>query len=145
MAIAGAATQALDQLRNLFDQYSQPENQVTHALSSALNEDRRLLRLFLRDLVKEANPPVDAQKLVVLEQRYPGDEEPNEEDEEDRHGIPDGWIVAEEQAWCVLIESKVLAPLRAEQIERHRRTAARRGFNEVVAVAITPRTEAAPP
>jgi len=104
---------------------------------SALNEDRRLLRLFLHELVK-AKPPVDARKLVVLGQRYPGEEEPeSEEDEEelDRPGISDGWIVAEEQAWCVVIESKV--------IKRHRRTAERRGFTKVTAVAITPHVAAA--
>jgi hypothetical protein len=132
-----------DELRNLFDQYCQAENRVTHALLSALNEDRRLLRLFLRDLVK-AKPPVDARKLAVLEQQYPGEEEPSEE-ELDRRGIPDGWIAAEEQAWCVLIESKVLASLRAAQIESHRRTAARRGFTTVIAVAITPHRAATPP
>lgn len=130
-------------MRNLFDQYSQAENRVTHALVSALNEDRRLLRLFLRDLVK-AKPPIDARKLAVLEQQYPGEEEPSEE-ELDCRGIPDGWIVAEEQAWCVLIESKVLASLRAAQIESHRRTAARRGFTTVIAVAITPHRAAAAP
>jgi hypothetical protein len=104
-------------LRNLFDQYRQTENRITHALLSALHEDRRLLRLFLHELVK-AKPPVDARKLVVLEQQYPGEEEPigeelSEEDEEkelDRRGIPDGWIFAEQQAWCVVIESKVLVP-----------------------------------
>jgi hypothetical protein len=130
-------------LRNLFDQYSQPENRVTHALMSALNEDRQLLRAFLRDLVK-ARPPVDARKLTVLEQQFPGEEEPSEDDLE-RRGIPDGWIFAEEEAWCVLIESKVLAPLRGPQIESHRRTAARRGFRTVIAVAIAPRLPASPP
>jgi hypothetical protein len=37
------------------------------------------------------------------------------------------------------IESKVLVSLRAAQIESHRRTAARRGFTTVIAVAITQR------
>jgi len=36
-------------LRNLFDQYSQPENRFTHALLTALNEDRKLLNAFLRE------------------------------------------------------------------------------------------------
>jgi hypothetical protein len=141
--IARIAAGGTDELRNLFDQYSQAENRVTHALLSALNEDRRLLRLFLRDLVK-ATPAVDTWKLAVLEQQYPGEEEPSEE-ELDRRGIPDGWIVAEEQAWCVLIESKVLASLRGAQIESHRRTAARRGFTTVIAVAITAHRPAAAP
>lgn len=104
---------------------------------SALNEDRGLLNLFLRDLVL-VTPPVDATKLTVLEQQYPGEEEPSEDDL-DRRGIPDGWIFSEEEAWCVFIETKVTAKLRAEQIRSHRRTAARRGFQVITAVAIAPR------
>lgn len=123
-------------MRNIFDQYSQPENRITHALMSALNEDRALLKSFLMDLIK-FKPPVDARHLTVLEQRYPGEDEPSEEELE-RRGIPDGWIVAEEHAWCVFIETKVLIKLRGAQIESHRRTAARRGFQSVTAVSIAP-------
>ena len=81
-------------MRNIFDQYSQPENRVTHALITALNEDRKLLGLFLRELVK-VKSPADPRALLVLEQQYPGEEEPSEDDLE-RRGIPDGWIFDEE-------------------------------------------------
>ena len=37
-------------MRNIFDQYSQPEGRVTRALATALAEDRRLLLGFLRDV-----------------------------------------------------------------------------------------------
>ena len=77
-------------LRNVFDQYSQPENRITHALMTALDQDRKLLGLFLRELVK-VKPPCHPKKLAVLEQQYPGEEEPSEEELE-RRGIPDGWI-----------------------------------------------------
>ena len=103
---------------------------------TALNEDRTLLGLFLRELVK-VKAPVDPRKLAVLEQRYPGEEEPSEEDL-DRRGIPDGWIF-DEEGWCVFIESKVIAKLGSDQINRHRRTAERRGFQRITAVAIAPR------
>ena len=43
----------------------------------------------------------------MLEQQYPGEEEPSEEDLE-RRGIPDGWIF-DSEGWCVFIESKVIA------------------------------------
>ncbi len=122
-------------MRNLFDQYSQPENRITHALLTALNEDRKLLGYFLRELVK-VTPPVAPQKLLMLEQRYPGEEEPSEAELE-RRGIPDGWIF-DNEGWCVFIETKVLAPLRAAQILSHSRTAERRGFRNITAVAITP-------
>jgi len=122
-------------LRNIFDQYSQPENRVTHALMTAIDEDRALLGYFLRELVK-VKPPTDPRKLSVLEQQYPGEEEPSEEELE-RRGIPDGWI-SDNEGWCVLIESKVIAKLTADQIRRHRRTAERRGFERIAVVAITP-------
>src|ERR1019366_8369704 len=87
-------------LRNIFDQYHQPENRVTHALMTALDEDRKLLGLFLRELVK-VKPPCDPQKVAVLEQQYPGEEEPSEEELE-RRGIPDVWIF-DGEGWCVFI------------------------------------------
>jgi len=129
--------QGVAELRNLFDQYWQPENRVTHALMTALNEDRRLLGLFLRELV-HVRAPVSPARLSVLEQRYPGEPEAREDEVESR-GIPDGWIYDEKGAWCVFIESKVLARLDVEQIRRHRGTAERRGFRKVIAVAIAPR------
>ena len=123
-------------LRNIFDQYSQPENRVTHALMTAINEDRKLLGLFLRELVK-VKAPVNPRKLSVLEQRFPGEREPREEELE-RRGIPDGWIF-DEEGWCLFIESKVLSKLRADQIRSHRRTAERLGFQSITAMAVVPR------
>lgn len=122
-------------MRNIFDQYSQPENRVTHALMTAINEDRKLLRLFLRELVK-VKAPADTHTLSVLEQQYPGEEEPSEEEIE-RRGIPDGWIF-DKEGWCVFIETKVLAKIHADQINRHRHTAEGRGFHSITAVAIAP-------
>lgn len=73
----------------------------------------------------------------MLEQQYPGEGEPSEEELE-RRGIPDGWIY-DDNGWCVFIETKVMAKLTADQIHRHRRTAEHRGFERITAVAITPR------
>ena len=122
-------------MRNIFDQYLHPENRVTHALMTAINEDRKLLGLFLRELIK-VKAPLDPLNLSVLEQQYPGEEEPSEDDLE-RRGIPDGWIF-DDEGWCVFIETKVIAKLGADQIIRHRRTAERRGLQSIVAVAIAP-------
>lgn len=102
---------------------------------TALNEDRKLLGFFLRELVR-TKAPADPRKLSILEQQYPGEEEPSEDDA-DRRGIPDGWIF-DDEGWCVFIETKVLAKLSADQIARHRRTAERRGFQTICAVAIAP-------
>src|SRR5579864_6163094 len=111
--------------RNVFDQYMQPENRVTHAFMTALNEDRQLLGLFLRDLVRIKSPAAPV-SLTVLEQRYPGEAtEPAETDEAQRRGIPDGWITFDDESWCVFIECKVISSLEGDQLSRHRRTAER--------------------
>jgi hypothetical protein len=128
-------------MRNIFDQYSQPENRVTHALMTALYEDRMLLGLFLRELVK-VKPPVSPRKLSVLEQHLPEQPEPSEEEPEqrDEHGIPDGWIFDEEGGWCVFIENKVLAKLSADAIRKYQRKAEQLGFQResITAVVIAP-------
>jgi hypothetical protein len=112
---------------------------VTHAFLTAINEDRRLLDGFLSELVG-VKAPTTAERLSVLEQQYPGEDELGEAEAE-RRGIPDGWVF-DSEGWCVLIESKLMARLTRDQIERHRRTAARRGFRLVTLVAIAPRAPA---
>ena len=62
-------------MRNIFDQYSQPENRITNAFMTALNEDRKLLGDFLRELVG-VNAPGETQRLSVLEQQYPEEDDP---------------------------------------------------------------------
>ena len=120
-------------VRNIFDQYSQPENRISHALMTALNEDRTLLGSFLRELVG-TTPPCHPSILLVLEQQYPGELEASE-DELERRGIPDGWIF-DEDGWCVFIEIKVTARLLASQIRSHQRAAERLDFAQITAVAI---------
>ncbi|WP_439611768.1 hypothetical protein [Reyranella sp.] len=122
-------------MRNVFDQYSQPENRITHALMTALHEDRELLGSFLREIAI-AKPPVATTHLAVLVQQLP--ETPSvSEEEAERRGIPDGWIYSVEQEWCLVIESKVLMRLDANQIDRHRRMAERLGFTCIFVLAIT--------
>jgi hypothetical protein len=100
---------------------------------TAIDADRTLLRLFLRELVKTKSP-TNARRLQIREQQYPWASETREEEPE-REGIPDGWIFNDD-GWCVFIESKVLIPLTAKQILTHRHSAKRRGFRVVTAVAI---------
>jgi hypothetical protein len=121
-------------LRNIFDQYSQAENRVTHALLTALNEDRLLLKKFLAKFVG-MKLPCNVNKLKVFEQQFPNEAEISE-DKLERYGIPDGWIV-DDNGWCVFIESKVLISLKPGQIDSHYRTAIRRGYRHITAVTIT--------
>ena len=115
-------------MRNIFDQYSQPENRVTHALMTALNEDRTLLDAFLKDIAKHI-PPKKIGPLSITEQSYPGSvvSDGIDEDEIERRGIPDAWITTDED-WCLIIENKVLGAPSDDQLRRHRGIARRLGF-----------------
>jgi hypothetical protein len=113
-------------VRNVFDQYEQLENRVTHALVASLGEDRSLLRSFLKEVARCRPPP--RARLFVEEQRIPDEPEVSEEEAAGR-GLPDAWI-HDRARWSLLIESKVTAPVRPEQLRRHLATAARRGFDD---------------
>jgi len=117
-------------MRNIFDQYSQPENRLTHSLVSALAEDKRLLRAFVRWVTGSAPPKV----LIIDEQSLPGDPELSENESESR-GLPDAWI-HDDESWSLLIESKVSSPLKNDQLNRHLRTAERRGYENIQLLAI---------
>lgn len=119
-------------MRNVFDQYSQPENRVTHALACSLANDTDLLSSFLKRFLGIAAP--SAKKLRVLEQRLPG-MPPIEEEEATRRGLPDMWI-HDDDSWCLLVESKIASDLKHGQLERHHRTAIRYGFTKVRVLAI---------
>jgi len=120
-------------MRNVFDQYSQPENRLTHALMVALAQDPRLARAFLLDLADVRFPR--ASKITLTEQKLPGQPEPTE-DEAERRGLPDGCIV-DDEGLCVAIEAKVESDFTAPQIERHRRTLERAGYPQSLIIGIT--------
>lgn len=121
-------------MRNVFDQYNQVENKVTHALFCALNEDRGLLRSFLCDFSRIALP-TDISGLNITVQKLPGQHEISE-DEFERAGIPDAWITNDE-GWCLLIEIKVDSSVSVAQLRGHFATAARRGFENPSLLLLT--------
>src|SRR5579885_2106767 len=118
-------------MRNLFDQYDQPENRLTHALVSSLASDPVLLRRFIKWATGQKAP---TSQLSIVEQSLPGDEEPQEE-EADRRGLPDGWIF-DDNGWCLVVESKIESALYRDQLDRHHRTAERRGFSDIHMLAL---------
>ena len=120
-------------MRNLFDQYNQPENRLSHALAVCLNEDRNLLRRFLAWV--DVEPPARATELLIAEQSLPGDA-PGSEEPAERQGLPD-IVIHDGAAWCLLIESKIQAALTDDQLIRHERTMRRRGFEEVQRMVLT--------
>ena len=117
-------------MRNVFDQYVQPENCLTHALVTALHEDPRLLRAFMSWTLGKALRSVGL--VEIVEQQLPGE---LERDEGEASSIPDAWI-RDGEGWCLLIESKISSPLENNQLRRHMLTATRRGFTSVNLLAI---------
>jgi len=120
-------------MRNIFDQYEQPENRLTHALFCTLGNDHRLIRPFLKWLKIGSVPP--ARGLRLVEQQIPGVSVSGEEIE--AKGLPDGCIF-DRDGWALLFESKVQAGISQNQLERHLRTAAHHGYENahVVVMAV---------
>ena len=109
-------------MRNVFDQYQQPENRLTHALACCLGEDKNLMRSFLKRIAGT----VPAGRLQIVEQQLPG--EPITTGDETANGsLPDAWVYGEGD-WSLLIEAKVQAAINAGQFKRHLLTADRRGY-----------------
>ena len=118
-------------MRNIFDQYEQPENRLTHALISTLSSDRRLIRPFLKWLKIGPIPPL--QRLRLVEQGIPGVNVPGEQLE--AKGLPDACIF-DPKGWALLIESKVQASISRGQLERHLKSAAHHGYENAHLVVI---------
>lgn len=112
-------------MRNLFDQYSQSENRLTHAMASCLNEDRKLLREFVQWITER--PVAAGSKLCIYEQHVPGEPVLDSESDIERRGLPDLWI-DDETNHPLLIECKVQARVDNDQLLRHCATARRNGF-----------------
>ena len=118
-------------MRNIFDQYEQDENKLTHSLASCLYEDKRLLNSFLKNFC--SNFFNQTSNLKIEQQTVPG-ERHLIDDESQRKGLPDAVIYTEEQ--CLIIESKVSSTLTRDQLMRHERTVRRRGFNNIRGIGI---------
>lgn len=109
-------------MRNVFHQYHQPENRLSHALASALHEDRHVLRALLD--WSNVRMPARGERLQIVEQQVPGVIEDGADEE---RGLPDV-VIFGDAGFCLLIESKIAARISLDQLQRHRRTAERAGF-----------------
>ncbi|KAA3636048.1 MAG: hypothetical protein DWP92_10150 [Armatimonadetes bacterium] len=118
-------------MRNVFDQYQQPENRLTHAVVSTLDADRRLLRPFLRSLGFTSVPL--AARLQLVEQQLPGEIESGLDEE---RGLPDA-CAYDDDGFAALIESKVQASVRVGQLRRHLKTAEHHGYPGAQLVVIS--------
>ena len=116
-------------MRNLFDQYKSEENRLSHALATALHEDKLLLASFVKRYCPEFRPPQPLTRIST--QQLPGELE----DGEGNDGIPDIWIYNDAGS-ALLIEAKISAPVTHQQIRNHLKTADHRGFTDVKALIL---------
>ena len=110
-------------MRNVFDQYDQPENRLTHALMVTLANDKKLVRPFLKLVGVKRVPALKDIELGL--QRVPGQEVDSIKD--GKEGLPDGCFF-DQDSWAVVIEAKVQAGISVNQLKRHRKTSARYGY-----------------
>jgi len=121
-------------MRNLFDQYEQPENKLTHALVTTLDQDRQLLHPFLSWLGLQNIPT--ASRLRIAEQHVPGSQEVADGEENETGGLPDA-CVSDENGWGVFFECKIQARIQIDQIRRHHKTVAWHGFEKAELIIIS--------
>jgi len=120
-------------MRNIFDQYSQPENRLTHSLATVLHQDAKLLGGFLKKFGPRRFPSV--RKLKIIEQSLPGRIE-LAEGESVRRGLPDA-VIFDDAGWALVIESKINDTLKKDQLNRHFKTIRKCGFENIAGLAIT--------
>ncbi len=120
-------------MRNIFDQYSHPENRLTHSLACVLHHDQALLKNFIKVFGPRREPPSGV--LRVIEQGLPGKVE-LEENEAIQQGLPDA-LVIDDEGWALVIESKISAGLTAAQLRRHTTTIRKCGYHNVTGLTIT--------
>lgn len=112
-------------MRNVFDQYDQPENKLTHALMVTLANDRRLIQPFLKMAGTKKVPALKNIQLGL--QRVPG--QVIDSNKEGQEGLPDGCFF-DQDGWALIIEAKVQAGISVNQLQRHRKISARYGYDQ---------------
>jgi hypothetical protein len=118
-------------MRNIFDQYDQPENRLTHALFCTLFHERKLILPFLKWLGLRNVPPLA--QLQLAQQSVPGQ---SSETANGDTGLPDLCVYTDD-GWGVFFEMKVQSKLTTGQLRRHAATVKRYGFDTPTIVAVT--------
>ena len=120
-------------MRNVFDQYEQPENRLTHALVCTLSNEPKLIRPFLKWL----------KDIQIGIQQSPGQEAI--EEKQGKGGLPD-MCFFDDKGWAALVECKVQSKISTAQLHRHRKTAARYGYEQpfMAVIAVEPPTRSLP-
>lgn len=106
---------------------------MTHALATVLEQDRVMLVAFLKWLGVTGIPKPSL--LAISQQQVPGSLLDEAEDLQQK-GLPD-LAIFDDENWAVLFECKVQAKVAINQLERHRATAQRYGYQSPWIVVLT--------
>jgi hypothetical protein len=118
-------------MKNVFDQYDQPENRLTHALFCALHHDRHFLKAFLKRYARDLK--LDYRHLAVDEQSVPTTQV--DRGRRSRASLPDG-VVSDRNGRALIVESKIASPLLSNQLRRHTLALRNQGYDKVNGLAI---------
>lgn len=118
----------------LFDQYSNQENRLTHALMHTLAGSGKILRRFLNEVLVNKGP-LREREFQITTQKRPFSEEDTDSDKVD--SVPDGWIVDQEGGLGIIIEVKdIKNSVRLGQLRAHLRKLV--SFQESYLLVVTP-------
>jgi len=106
-----------ERLTPLFDQYSNPENRLTHALMHTLAGSDKILKAFL-DQVLGIRRSFIGKEIEITTQKRPFSQEDTDRDKVD--SVPDGWIIDKQGGLGILIEVKdEKNSVRLDQLRSH--------------------------
>lgn len=106
-------------LHSIYDQYSNDENRLTHALLHTISSSKWLLTKFLKEVASiEKQIPIARMTYEITTQKIPfsyGDSNPEESD-----SVPDAWIIDQSSKLGLVIEVKDKKnAIRLNQLRNH--------------------------
>ena len=127
-------------MRNIFDQYEQSENRLTHALISTLQQRSKVASAVSQVAENQLDSPgaTDWQATASRRQHI---------GRRNRHKRTPGRILFDDEDSALFVQSKVQAPVSQEtDFERHLRSAAHNGYENahVVVIAVNRRLDGLP-
>lgn len=124
-------------IRNLFDQYDQEENRLTHSLLHTIASDKEILKNFIKFSVGKLPFERRANILIGSQGKFTCQLIFEKSNRTKMESIPDGLIYDNEGKFCILIESKVTAPLDIKQLDAHLRQIKRYGVQNPILIILT--------
>jgi len=123
-----------DRLHPLYDQYSNTENRLTHALLHTIGSSSFLFSGFLKNIVG-INDNLSGGIFEIATEKVPFSS--GDDDQKEVESIPDAWIINEQKGIGVVIEVKdIKNSIRIGQLTKH--ASQIKNYNNPYLLVITP-------